>query len=177
MEHELFRHIEIEVFVKRSDLEHALLHARDIVKYFDGDDQAVPAAVAQRFVSEDLRDEWEQSCGTYTHHYPICVRRVLPDDTLLSMTADRSEPSYALSFISYARPNERDSFFRFARFLCRSMVELFAARCHWGKVCPHTSEELERLYPHLGQFRQIAADFDRDGVFRNDWLRELVFCK
>lgn len=175
MEHELFRHIEIEVFVKRSDLEPALLHIRDIVKYFDGDKNAVPSAVADQFVSEDLAEEWELSCGTYSHHYPICVRRVLPDDTLLSMTSDGSEPSYALSFISYARPSDRDSFFRFARFLCKSMATLFAARCHWGKVCPHSPEEVERLYPHLSQFREIANDFDPNGVFRNEWIGELLF--
>ena len=30
--------------------------------------------------------------GMYTHHYPICIRRVLPDDTLISMTAMVAEP-------------------------------------------------------------------------------------
>jgi FAD/FMN-containing dehydrogenase len=175
MEHELFRHIEIELFVQQSRLAEALDFAKQALQYFDGDSAA-------------LRPKWDQllhNCSVaipsltlgerYTHHYPICIRRVLPDDTLISMTCDSDEPYYALSFISYAAPASRSGFFQFAAFLTASMTALFQARPHWGKHCPLTSEQAGRLYPQLEQFRDTCRVFDPSGRFRNTWADELVF--
>jgi hypothetical protein len=135
MEHELFRHIEMELFVTRPKLGAALAHVRTAI---------------------------EQSQAFYTHHYAICVRKVLADETLISMSSGRSEAnpsgeaSYAISLISYARPAARAGYFRFTDELARSMVERFDARPHWGKCCPLTAAEAERLYPRLAEFREIC---------------------
>ena len=153
MEHELFRHIEIELFVTRSTLAAALQCVRETV---------------------------EQSRDFYTHHYAICVRKVLPDETLISMSSGRSstgassEPSYAISLISYARPSERAGFFQFADELSRQMVERFEARPHWGKYCPLTAAQAERLYPRLGEFQEICQQSDPAGAFCNDWTASVV---
>ncbi len=154
MEHELFRHIEIELFVSRSKLAAALQHVREAI---------------------------EQSRELYTHHYAICVRKVLPDDTLISMSSGRgstgasAEASYAISLISYARPSERAGFFEFADELSRQMVHRFDARPHWGKYCPLTAAQAERLYPRLREFRGICRQFDPAGAFRNDWTADVLF--
>lgn len=41
------------------------------------------------------------------------------------------------------------------------------ARPHWGKLFTHTETELAALYPRLAAFRDLAAEYDPDGVFRN----------
>jgi L-gulono-1,4-lactone dehydrogenase len=176
MEHELFRHIEIEVFVTRSRLPAALEFVNQILLVFDGGGlDAVSQEVQQALAAKELLAALSSARGAYTHHYPICVRRVLPDDTLISMASGGEAPHYAISFISYARPVERDGFFLFAEFVARSTSLLFDARCHWGKVCPHTAEEIERLYPHAARFREICGRYDPSGVFRNGWIDELLF--
>ncbi len=153
MEHELFRHIEIELFVTRWRLADALAHVRTAI---------------------------EQSQEFYTHHYAICIRQVLADETLISMSSCRSEAnssgeaSYAISLISYARPAARAGFFRFADALARSMVERFDARPHWGKHCPLTAAEAECLYPRLAEFREICRQSDPAGVFRNAWTAHVI---
>jgi xylitol oxidase len=55
------------------------------------------------------------------------------------------------------------------------MTSLFAARPHWGKVCPLSPAEAERLYPRLDEFRDICRRYDAAGVFQNRWTRQLFF--
>jgi hypothetical protein len=174
MQHELFRHIEIEVFVRRAQLKPSLNFIRQLIAHSDGAiDLSEPTRAALAQVGLDRAVSAAR--GTYTHHYPVCVRRVMPDDTLLSMASGEGEDFYALSFISYALPRERAGFFRFARLLAECMTALFDARCHWGKVCPSSASDIRRLYPRLASFRSVCRQFDPRGQFQNDWLRELLF--
>jgi FAD/FMN-containing dehydrogenase len=173
MEHELFCHVEIEVFVKRTSISDALEFVVSLMKHFDGDDAAFDSATWGELKSRGLFQEIANARGSYTHHYPICIRRVLPDDTLISMTAGLDEPSYAISFISYARPRERSAFFAFAAILCKTIATLFDGRPHWGKICPLPAEEVARLYPRCAEFRDICAAFDPNGGFRSRWLERL----
>jgi FAD/FMN-containing dehydrogenase len=151
MEHELFRHIEIEIFVRRANLAQAVAKTRGLI-------------------------EAHAAGGTYHHHYAICIRKVLADDTLISpAAADRSdEPWYAISLISYERPDRRTGFFQFADAVAKSLAELYGGRPHWGKVCPLASDELARLYPRLAEFREIASRIDPGGVFQNTWTALFV---
>jgi xylitol oxidase len=91
------------------------------------------------------------------------------------MAAGGDEDWYALSFISYARPDERAGFFQFAELLARSMAGLFDARPHWGKWCPIEGETARRLYPELETFRTICDQADPDGRFRNAFVRQRIF--
>jgi hypothetical protein len=174
MQHELFRHIEIEVFVRRSQVESSLAFVRQLIGEFDGASRLDETHRA-KLANHGLDALLGAGRGTYSHHYPVCVRRVLPDDTLLSMASGGDEDYYALSFISYARPDERAGFLAFAQFLTHSMATLFNARCHWGKVCPSTAEEIRQAYPRLEEFRRECRQFDPQGRFRNDWLEGLLF--
>ena len=190
MEHELFRHIEIELFVTRSHLKEALEHVRETIMVFGGQP---PAGKPGNDSIENASDHH----GVYCHHYPICVRRVLADDTLISMTGpsasnssqtktqdaiattsnsetDAHEDWYAISFISYQRPDRRPGFFAFAQFLASSMRTRFGARCHWGKYNPLDRAANEQLYPQLSKFRQIVKRFDPHSRFSNAWLRSVL---
>ena len=175
MEHELFGHIECELFVTKSRLVEAIELVRQSLKYFDGDLDAFDANYRDLLRNANLLGQLDDQCGKYTHHYPICIRRVLPDDTLISMTAGAIEPSYALSFISYARPAERQGFFAFAEFMTQAMGVLFDARPHWGKICPLTANDAARLYSQLPEFCRTAGEFDEAGVFRNEWISRVLF--
>ena len=170
MQHELFRHIEIELFVTRSRLPEAIDFVIDAVAVFGG--QRAPSGNTNR------EREFEKYKGHYCHHYPICVRRVMPDDTLISMSSpDAKNPKddwYAISFISYQWPNRRQGFFEFADFMAAKMAERFDARAHWGKYNPLGSEENERLYPKLAEFNSIREKFDSAGRFENNWLAKVI---
>ena len=174
MEHELFRHIEIEVFVQRGDLPAALAFLRELLEHCGGNSAALSATMRDRLRALGLEGELDLLRGTYVHHYVICVRRVLPDDTLISMTSGDDQPRYAMSLISYARPERRESFFRFADFLARSMAALFDGRPHWGKVCPLAAAEIARLYPKLASFREICRRMDPRQRFASDWTARVL---
>ena len=175
MEHELFRHIEIELFVERPKLKASLDYVREIIETFAGNEDSLTPTTRERLSEAGLLEELTNAAGVYTHHYVICIRRVLPDDTLISMASGTGEDWYAISLISYARPNERAGFMRFAHFLAKSMAKVFAARPHWGKVCSLDANELEILYPNLPEFRAICEAYDPQHVFRNTWTERVVF--
>jgi hypothetical protein len=177
MEHELFRHIECEMFVPRSRLLDAIPLVVRLLKHFDGDPSALDADTRKLMQELGFASELDDHCGTYTHHYPICVRRVLPDDTLISMSSGDAGPYYALSFISYAGRNDRKGFLTFADVLSRVTVALFNARPHWGKICPLAGPEAARLYPELPKFRKIVRQQDQGGAFRSDWINRTLFAE
>jgi L-gulono-1,4-lactone dehydrogenase len=175
MEHELFRHIEIEMFVRRSKLPTAVAFVKEVLECFDGKPAAISAATREQLERVGLLNDLLNAAGTYTHHYAICIRRVLPDDTLIAASSGGDEPCYSLSFISYAKPSNREGFFRFANFLAYCMAALFDARPHWGKVCPLSYQQIERLYPQLPAFQRVCQDLDSAGVFRNTWTEKTLF--
>ena len=174
MRHDLFRHIEIELFVRRSRLDAALRYAREVLEVAAGTRSELSADDHRRVEELGMSEELAELHGRYCHHYPICVRRVLPDDTLISMASGAGEDWYALSFISYAKPRARSGFTSFAGFMARSMSRLFEARPHWGKVCPLDARELARLYPRIDAFRAACDERDPSGVFRNRWTASLL---
>ncbi|HEX4415557.1 MAG TPA: FAD-binding protein [Lacipirellulaceae bacterium] len=175
MNHELFQHIECEMFVVRSRLKESLEQLTRLIKHFDGDRGALDGALRDTLGQLGLLDEVDANCGTYTHHYPICIRRVLPDDTLISMSSGKAEPSYAISLISYERRGDRAGFMAFSRVVSRLMGHLYGARPHWGKVCPISAEEAVALYPELATFRDVCRDIDPGGVFRGGWVGRVLF--
>jgi hypothetical protein len=193
MEHELFRHVEIELFVQRDRLEaalkflqHALCTAGDRASE---PDEAFLDQVDQANCTETL----DQLRGKYCHHYPICVRKVLPDDTLISMASNASaspvsEPAdatdrppnhawYSITLTNYHRGANREPFENLAEFLARSMGRLFRARPHWGKLCPLSPDELHALYPAMDRFREVCAESDPDGRFNNRWTESVIHHK
>ena len=174
MKHEAFRHIEIELFVPRDQLADALRFTHEVIKVAVGRDSTLSANNQRRIEGLGMQDALAGLHDQYCHHYPICVRRVLPDDTLISMASGGAQDWYALSFISYANPARRAGFFLFANFMAQSMSQLFHARPHWGKVCPLEANELTSLYPRFNDFRTVCNTLDSQGVFQNDWTAALL---
>jgi len=178
MEHELFKHLEIEIFVPARWLPEAARFVRAVLEVFDDTQTRGPvleAKEAAALVRIGMHSELMENRGTFTHHYPITFRRVLPDDTLISMTSSATEPYYAISFITYVEP--RDTFFVMASFLARSMTTLFDARLHWGKYFPLRNADIDHLYPHLAEFRAICRQVDPDGVFQNEFTQWVLFAQ
>ena len=171
MEHELFRHLEIEIFVPARRLAQATAFVRAVVEIFDGAVAAPGAEIATLLEPIAMKEELMQKRGTFTLHYPITFRRVLPDDALIAMSSG-DEIVYAISFITYVEP--REPFFALASFLARSMTALFGARLHWGKYFPLEHGQLAHLYLALAEFRRICARTDPHGVFRNAFVDRVL---
>src|SRR5262249_4598 len=171
MEHELFRHLEIEIFVPAKHVRAAARIVQQVLRVFDGAESIEPA-VADELGKHGLLSRLEALRGTFTFHYPVTFRRVLPDDTLISMTADASEPWYAISFITYVEPG--DAFFQLAAFLADSMAALYDARLHWGKHFPLDHAQVAAAYPRLAEFRDICRQTDPHGVFCNEYVKRVL---
>jgi len=129
MEHELFRHLEIELFVTRSKVSEAASFVADILQFADDANHKLSISTYEKLQKADLLDSLESIKGKFTHHYPICFRRILPDDTLISMASGEFEDWYAISFITYVEP--RDDFYALATFLanisCKQYVCVFSS--------------------------------------------------
>lgn len=174
MKHEAFRHIEIELFVRRDQLADALSFSQDVIKLAGGSASSLSSDNQRRIEQIGMQESLTSLQKQYFHHYPICVRRILSDDTLISMASGEGEEWYSLSFISYAQPKDRGGFSQFASFMARSMSQLFGARPHWGKVCPLEVSELTSLYPRFDSFRRHCNSLDPAGAFRNNWTAALL---
>ena len=182
MEHELFRHIEMELFVNREKLASAMMFVEQVLSVAGGTSKKIDDAFVTQLSLAGLQDDLTTLAGIYCHHFPICIRKVLPDDALISMScsgcgptdASADSPWYAITFTCYSRGNDRDAFEAVGRFLSRSMAALFAARPHWGKLCYLQPSELRILYPRFDAFRKVSRESDPGRNFQNDWTRLLL---
>jgi FAD/FMN-containing dehydrogenase len=174
MRHDLFQHLEMEVFVPSDELPAAVKMIRSVVSVFAGFSDGVPEVVAEQLSSTGKLDELMRLKGDYTHHYPIFFRHVLRDDTLISMTSGPRESYYSISFFTYLAPQSREHFYQFARFISQCLTQLFQARLHWGKYYPLDFSEIKHRYPGLKEFRKRCNQVDPTGVFQNDYTRRVL---
>jgi hypothetical protein len=106
-------------------------------------------------------------------NYPICIRKILPDDCLISMASGR-EPMYSISIVSYAIPQNRAGFFQVTDTMTKAMAHLFGGRPHWGKHHSLGRAEFQAIYPRFNDFRDIVRSSDPKGQFANEWLRNIL---
>ncbi len=59
--------------------------------------------------------------------------------------------------------------------LIEAQLRPFAPRPHWGKLFTLPAPQLERCYARLRQFRELAAEFDPQGKFRNGFVRANLY--
>lgn len=170
MEHELFRHLELEAFVPQEHVVAAAKFVELVLKHAAGEAVEVPEETEEHLRAAQLWEPFCQLQGSFVHHYPVCFRRILPDDTLLSMAAG-NQTWYAISLITYVEP--REPFYRMAELLARGLLARFSGRIHWGKWFPLGTAEIEQMYPHLDRFRAVCRDFDPQGVFANRFTEKL----
>jgi hypothetical protein len=174
MRHELVRHLEMEVFIPARHIQSATELIRHIVGAFAGEPAVLPDEVAGTLRKLGALEPLERLRGTYAHHYPIFFRRVLPDDTLLSMTAGVAEPYYTVSFFTYRAQAYRAPFFVMADYLADVLSRRYDARLHWGKYFPLCHGDVRRLYPALGDFHRTCMRTDARGVFRNAYTARVL---
>lgn len=174
MRHDLFPHMEMEVFVPARRLGPALDLVRAVIDHVAGPKDGLSELHTEGLARAGLLEPIRAAAGTYAHHYPILVRRVLPDDTLISMTAGAEEPWYSLSFFTYRPPSSRDAFGELARLLAGALAALHGARLHWGKHFPLGASQVARAYPDLPAFREHCERVDPRGLFRNRWTHRVL---
>jgi FAD/FMN-containing dehydrogenase len=172
MEHELFRHLELELFVPARHVAAAADYVTQVLQVTGGSRAGLSADAEEQLETIGLREALDDLHGTFQHHYVVCFRRVLADDTLISMTSGSEDCWYSLSFITYAHP--REPFYHMARFLAKSMTQLFGARLHWGKWFPLGADDVRRSYPALPEFQDVCRRFDPRGVFRNKYVTSVL---
>lgn len=99
--------------------------------------------------------------------YPIEVRWVGPEDGYLSPFYKRETNVLSVSghpgtdYWPYLRDVD-------------ALLEDFDARQHWGKLHFLTRDRIEKQYPEYDKFVAVRREFDPNGVFLNDSLRQLV---
>ncbi len=191
MEHELFRHIEIELFVQKGKLDAALQFLKQTLSHAGGSGYLDDQVLHGQLTSLGESGAFILLKDTYCHHYPICVRKILSDDTLISMASPApsshdetdvgnagvdqvDEHWYSITLSNFQGLGQREAFEELSGFLTRTMSKLFGVRPHWGKLCPLTPGELRELYPRFRDFQQVCQEYDPDSVFRNRWTDELL---
>lgn len=158
LRHDLFRHVEMEVFVPEDKLAKAVLLVEALIKLAAGQPAFCP----------DVEARFPELRGTWTHHYPVSFRYVLPDDALISMASPRApsdrETWVAISFFNYRAP-EHPGFTRFAAAVAACLVSECEARLHWGKYFPQDFREAAKAYFLFDQFETVRRRYDPAGVF------------
>jgi FAD/FMN-containing dehydrogenase len=170
--HDMFQHVEMELFVPSSHLRAAVYLLQEVVQVFAGQREEVSAETAVSLNEIGMLDVLHTLRGSYLHHYPVAFRRVLPEDTLISMTGNAQEAYYTISFFSYSTP--RESFYAMMRYIAQVFNYMYGAFPHWGKHFPLWNSDIEVLFPELDQFRSICHEVDPDGVFCNDFAQRVL---
>jgi FAD/FMN-containing dehydrogenase len=168
LRHDLFRHVEMEVFVPEGRLPEAMNSVRALIEFAAGQRAAFPDEDKQ------LEATYPVLRRTWTHHYPVSFRYVLPEETLISMASKRFEKDHeawvAISFFSYRRPDNA-AFARFAAVVAAHLVGKYGARLHWGKFFPRDFSGAAGAYgDNFRRFEAVRSRYDRAGVF---WIENL----
>jgi len=130
---------------------------------FNEMEYSVPAAAGPacfRAVRERMRTRWREVV------WPVEYRTLAADGAWLS-TAHRRD-SVAISLHQDARL-DCDAFFAD----CEAIFVEHSGRPHWAKLHNRTALDLAGLYPRWDDFRALRHELDPNGVFANDYLREL----
>jgi FAD/FMN-containing dehydrogenase len=99
--------------------------------------------------------------------YPLEVRWVKGDEGYLSPFYKRDT-----NVLSVSGAPGRD-YWPYLRDV-DALLEDFDARQHWGKIHFLTRERIEKQYPEYDKFVAVRREFDPNGIFLNDSLRQLV---
>jgi len=111
---------------------------------------------------ETLRDQ------ITPHLFITELRAVAGDELWMSMAYQR--PSLAIHF------TWKPEIAAVMKLLPQIEAKLapFQARPHWGKLFTLGVDQIQALYPRIGDFRALAHEFDPQGKFRNQFIHEHV---
>lgn len=172
--HHFFRHEEMEIFVKQGDLALALRFLRAAVEFFSGVATVLPDEFKPAIQQSGLGEALTAKQGSFVLHYPLFCRKILPEDTLISMGASTEEPLFSISIFTYDPPMQREPYYVFCLFVARTLRQLVEMRLHWGKHFPLRYSEIASLYPRLEEFRSICQRHDPKGLLRNSYTGRVL---
>ncbi|MDQ0154210.1 L-gulonolactone oxidase [Robertmurraya andreesenii] len=113
---------------------------------------------------QEVREHIETN--QYEVHFPIECRTVKADDIWLSPSYQR-DSAYIAFHMYKGMPYER--YFRDME----AIMQKHGGRPHWGKMHKREHPELLSLYPRFADFLNVRQELDPDGMFLNEYLREL----
>jgi len=176
LHHATFKHLEMEIFIPENYIHKALEVIQYITNIFAGIAQEQNETLEGELRRVKLLEKIEGNKGSYIHHYPFFIRKVWPDDTLISTTTG-NKSYYAIGFFTYLKEEERGKFYEFAHCMALALNKLFDARLHWGKYFPLQYEDVRDLYPNMKTFHKICDQVDPNGVFRNNYAKKVLGLK
>jgi FAD-linked oxidoreductase len=100
-------------------------------------------------------------------HFPLGCRFVHADDIWLSPAYQRNSAYIAVHMY---RGMEYQSYFQ----RIEEILQRYNGRPHWGKMHTQDAARLADLYPRWHDFRRIRSALDPQGLFLNDYLRQLL---
>ena len=130
--------------------------------------QAMEYAIPVEHVQAALREI--QACirqHRFSVHFPLGCRFVRADDIWLSPAYQRDSAYIAVHMY---RGMEYVSYFRHTE----EILQHYSGRPHWGKIHTQDATRLAALYPRWHDFRRVRATLDPQGLFLNDYLRQLL---
>ena len=129
--------------------------------------QAMEYAIPIEHVQTALREI--QVCinrHRFSVNFPLGCRFVHADDIWLSPAYQRNSAYIAVHMY---RGMEYQSYFQHIE----EILQCYNGRPHWGKIHTQDAPRLANLYPRWHDFRRIRAILDPQGLFLNDYLRQL----
>jgi hypothetical protein len=175
LHHELYRHIEMELFVPPKYLSEVVYDVKGIIEFFAGRTKDFPRDLHEKIHNAGMDVDIQKLQGSYVHHYPLFFRKILPDKrTMLSMTGKKNEHRYSMSFFTYTK-SQQQAFFRMADFIANLLFHTYDVIPHWGKYFPLKAADIRKHYPQLKRFKEICNELDPNGVFVNDYTKRVLF--
>ena len=99
-------------------------------------------------------------------HFPIESRVVAKDDAYLSPAYER-DSAYIACHV-YNKKNYKPYFLAM-----ETILKAHGGRPHWGKMHTMTAKDFEERYPRFHDFKRHRYEQDPDGLFLNDYLKEI----
>ncbi|RDV10727.1 hypothetical protein DXT99_26030 [Pontibacter diazotrophicus] len=109
-----------------------------------------------------IREKHRQHVG-----WRVFYRTVAADDAFLSPFYKRDSVTIALL---QNNELEYESYFKDMEPIFRA----YGGRPHWGKKHYLGAEDLRPLYPEWDRFMEIRKEMDPNGIFLNDYLKEIL---
>lgn len=103
-------------------------------------------------------------------HFPIENRFVKKDDIFMSPAYGRDS-----AYIACHVYNKKDYKAYFDAL--EPIFKAYQGRPHWGKMNTFSHEDIVNSYPQFSSFQQFRAEHDPNGLFLNDYLRQLLLDK
>lgn len=130
--------------------------------------QAMEYALPVKYAQTALREI--EACinrHRFQVHCPLGCRFVRADDIWLS-------PAYQRDSVYIAAHMYRGMAYKAYFQYIEEILQHYNGRPHWGKMHAQDAARLAALYPRWHDFRRVRAALDPQGLFLNDYLRQLL---